>query len=74
MLRRADPVRVDRLHVTRVGLAAPPEEELLCGSLAARNNLVGNLVGLPVGEPCGAGDDRHHLRRQPTEVLARLLV
>ena len=47
MLGRADPVRVDRLHVTRVGLAAPPEEELLRGRLALRDDVVGNLVGFP---------------------------
>ena len=29
---------------------------------------------MPVGEACRARDDRHHLRREPPEVLARLLV
>src|SRR6266550_3691474 len=74
MLGRADPVGVNRLHVTRVGLAAPPEQELLGGSLAARDDIVGDDVGLSVGETRGARDDRHHLRRQSAEVLARLLV
>jgi len=62
VLGRADPVRVDRLHVTRVGLAAPPEKEFLGGSLAARNHIVGDDVALSIGETRGARDDRHHLR------------
>ena len=74
MLGRADPVRVDRLDVTRVGLASPAKEELLRRGLPACDDLVRNGVGLPVGEPGRAGDDGHHLRREPAEILARLLV
>ena len=74
MLGGADPVRVDRLHVPRVGLAAPAEQELLGGGLPAGDHLVGNRVGVAVGQARRAGDDRHHLRREPAEVVARLLV
>ena len=74
MLGRADPVRIDRFHVTRVGLASPAKEELLRRGLPACDDLVGNGVRLPVGEPGRPGDDRHHLRREPAEILAHLLV
>src|SRR6266851_5029350 len=74
VLGGADPVRVDRLDMTRVGLAAPPEEKLLGCGLAACNNVLRNDIGLSVGEARGARDDRHHLRRQPAEILTRLLV
>src|SRR6266550_3315984 len=74
VLGRADPVRIDRLHMTRVGLTTPPEQKLLRGSLATRNHIVGDDVRLSVGETRGTRDDRHHLRRQPAEILARLLV
>src|SRR6266550_4808268 len=74
VLGRADPVRIDRLHMTRVGLTTPPEQKLLRGSLATPNHIVGDDVRLSVGETRGTRDDRHHLRRQPAEILARLLV
>src|SRR5439155_22362146 len=74
MLGRADPVSVDGLHVTWVGLATPPEEKLLGGCLAARNHIVGDDVRLSVGETRGARDDRHHLRREPAAILTRLVV
>jgi hypothetical protein len=68
------PVRVDRLHVTRVGLAAPAEEELLGGGRASRDHVLGNGVRPSVGHARRLRHDRHHLRRQAAEVLARLLV
>ena len=74
MLGRADPVRVDRLHVPGVGLAAPAEEELLGGGLPLRDDVVRDAVVVAVGESSRARDDPHHLRREPAEVLARLLV
>ena len=70
----ADPVRVDRLDVTWIGLAAPAQEELLGSGLPAGDDVVGYDVRLAVRDPRGAGDDGHHLRRQTTEVRARLLV
>ena len=42
VLGRADPVGVDRLHVSRIRLAAPAEEELLGSGLAPRDDLVGD--------------------------------
>ena len=74
VLGGADPVRVDRLHVAGIGLATPAEEELLRRRQALRDDLVGNDVGLAVGDARGARDDRHHLRGDPAEILARLLV
>src|SRR3989442_3984542 len=70
---RADPVRVDRPGVARIGLAAPPEQKLLGRRLATGHDVVADDVGLAVGETRGARDDRQHLRRQPAEALARLL-
>ena len=74
VLGGADPVGVDRLDVARIGLAAPAEEELLGRGLALGDDLVRHGIGLAVGDARRAGDDRHHLRREPAEVLARLLV
>ena len=74
VLGGADPVRVDRLHVTRVGLAAPAQEELLGRRGAARDHLVRNRVAEAVGDTGRAGHDRHHLRGQAAEVLPGLLV
>ena len=74
VLGRADPVRVDRLHVPRIGLAAPAQEELLRRGRALRDDLVGNDVRATVRDAGRAGDDRHHLGREPAEILARLLV
>ena len=74
MFRGADPIRVDRLDVTRISLAAPAQEELLGGRLPARDDVVGNNVRLAVGDPSRARDDGHHLCRETTEVFARLPV
>ena len=74
MLGGADPVRVDRLDVPRVGLAAPAEQEPLGGGLALRDDVVRRPARVAVGDARRAGDDRHHLRREPPEVVARLLV
>ena len=73
VLGRADPVRVDRLDVLRVGLAAPAEQELLGRGLALGDHVVGRRLA-PVGDGGGARDDLHHQRREPAEVLAGLLV
>ena len=74
VLGRADPVGVDRLDGLRVGLAAPLEQELLRRRLPLRDDVRRDLVGVPVGDPRRARDDPHHLRGDPAEVLARLLV
>ena len=57
-----------------VGLAAPAQQELLRRRRAAGDDLVRDCVGVAVGEPRRARDDRHHLAGQPAEILARLLV
>jgi hypothetical protein len=59
--------------VPRVGLAAPAEQELLGGRLALCHDVVGRRLAA-VGHGGGARHDLHHQRRQPAEVLARLLV
>ena len=74
VLRGADPVRVDRLDVPRIGLAAPAEEELLGGGPALRDHLVRDDAGLAVGHPRGPRDDGHHLGGDPAEVDPGLLV
>ena len=72
VLGRADPVGVDRLHVIGVGLPAPAQEELLGGRLALSDDVVGSWVATVVHRG-RLGDDRHHLRRQPGEVVSGLL-
>ena len=74
MLCGADPVRVDRLHMARVGLATPAEQELLGRCLPPRDDVVRHGVRVPVREPRRARDDPHHLRGEPPEVLACLLI
>ena len=73
MLRRADPVRVDRLDVIRVGLPAPAKKELLGRRLASRHDVVRRRLAA-FREGGRARHDPHHLRGQPAEVGARLLV
>ena len=73
MLGGADPVGVDCLDVPRVGLAAPAQQKPLGGGLALRDDIVRRRVA-PIGLGRRAGDDLHHLRREPSEILARLLV
>src|SRR5205823_6386103 len=73
VLGRADPVGVDRLDVARVGLAAPTQEEALCCGVAAGDDLVRRRLA-PVGHGRRPCHDLHHLRREPPEILARLLV
>ena len=65
VLGGADPVRVDRLHVPRVGLAAPLEEELLGRRAAAADDLVGDRVRRAVGERARSG------RRCPSSATER---
>ena len=75
MLGRADPVRVDRLRrpagrprrASAAGTSPPP-------SSPARPRPPGPSSRMPVGRPRRPRDDRHHLRGEPAEVLARLLV
>ena len=74
VLGGADPVGVDRAHSLRVGLPAPLEQEPVGGCLSLRDDLRRNGVGFPTREACRAGDDAHHLRREPAKVLAGLLV
>ena len=74
VLGGADPVGVDRGRVPRVGLAAPAQQELLGRRLPLRDDVVRNRLRVTVRDAGRAGDDRHHLRREAAEVLARLLV
>ena len=60
--------------MTRIRLAAPLQEELLGGGLPPRHHFRGDLIGVTVGQACGARDDAHHLRGQATEIFACLLV
>ena len=57
-----------------IGLAPPAEQELLGGGFSPGHDLVGNGIGRTVGDAGGARDDRHHLRGEPAEVLAGLVV
>ena len=58
----------------RNGLAVPAEEELLRGARPAGDDVVGNRVGVTVGDACRPRHDRHHLRRESTEVVSGLFV
>jgi len=59
--------------VVGIRFATPAEQELLCGAIALRDHVVpGGLA--PVVDGRRAGDDRHHLRRETAEVVARLVV
>ena len=73
MLGGADPVRVDRLDVVRICLAAPAQQELLRCRLALRDDVVGRRLAA-LGDCRGARHDPHHLSRQSSEVVAGLLV
>ncbi len=74
MLGSADPVRVDRLHVLRVGLAAPLEQEPGRGVGARGDELGVDRGRLPVGDAGGLGNDRDHRRREAGQIVARLVV
>ena len=62
---------VDRGHVPGIGLASPAEKELLGRRLAGVDDRVGDAL---VGPSRRLGDDRDHRRREPGQVVARLLV
>ena len=72
VLGGADPVRVDRLRRLLVQLAAPLEDEPLGGGLPCGDGLRGD--GRQIGAARGLGDDRERGRREPAEILLRLLV
>ena len=74
MFRRADPVGVDGLDGTRVGLALPAQEKLLGQRLAPLDDVLRDLVAMAVGDARRSGGDRAHLRGQASEVLTSLLV
>ena len=69
MLGGADPVRVDRLHVLRIGLASPLEEEALGGGLARRDRGGVDRRRLAVVQAGGLRHDRDHRRREATQIL-----
>ena len=71
VLRGGDPVRVERLDVARVRLAAPPDQELRRRVLALRDLVVRNRRLESAG---GLRDDRQRRRRETGEVVAGLLV
>ncbi|MDF2754047.1 MAG: hypothetical protein K0S82_2430, partial [Gaiellaceae bacterium] len=73
MLGRADPVGVDRLHVIRVRLAAPAQEEPLGCGIALRDDVVGRRLP-SVADGRGPRDDLHHLRGDAREVGPGLVV
>ena len=52
----------------------PLKQEPLRRGLALLDGPDRNLVLVPVGQPRRPGDDRHHLPRNATEVLAGLVV
>ena len=58
------------------GSASPRHwsRNLSAAVLPPRDDVVRNRSRRAVGQASRASDDRHHLRRQPAEVLARLLV
>ena len=74
VLAGADPVGVERLHVLRIGLAAPLEQEALRRRPALRDGLRRDAVGLAVGDPRRLRRDRDELRREAAQILARLVV
>jgi hypothetical protein len=71
VLRRRDPIAVDRAHVTLVGLAAPAQEEAFGRRLALGDAVIGH-PRLPAAR--GLSDEREHRRREAGEIVARLLV
>ena len=74
VLAGADPVRVERLHVLRVGLAPPLEEEALGGRLTLGDRLRRDPVVVPIGDSRRLGGDRDELGREAAQILARLVV
>ena len=74
VLGGADPVRVDRLDVLRVGLAAPLEQEARGRGRAGRDEIRVDGRRLAVGDAGRLRDDRDHRGREAREVGARLLV
>ena len=74
VLGRTDPVRVDRLDA--FGSASPRHRRrnFSAAVLPPRDDVVRHRVGMPVGDAGRTRDDAHHLRREPAEILARLLV
>ena len=74
MLRRADPVGVDRPHVRRVGLPAPLEQEALGGGLAGLDDGAVDRRRVPVRDARRLRDDVERRRRQAPQVFGRLLV
>ena len=73
MLGGADPVRVDRLDVVGVRLPAPAEQELLRGGLSTGDDVIGSRRASVV-DGGRLRDDRHHLGREPREVVPGLPV
>ena len=71
MLRGGDPVRVERLHRARVGLAAPADQELRGCVLALFDLRFRD--GRLLAARC-LGDDRQRRRREACQIIARLLV
>ena len=74
MLGGADPVGVDRLRRA----SGRPRRASAAGTSRRQSRPARRRrpapVGVPVGDAGRPGDDRHHLRREPAEILARLLV
>ena len=73
MLGGADPVGVDRLHMVLVGLAAPAEQELLGCRPPLRHHVV-RCRRSTVVNGCRLRNDRHHLSREPGQIVPGLLV
>ena len=71
VLGRADPVGVERLHVPRVGLAAPADEEGLGRGLRLVHQALRH--GRPIGAAGRLGDEREHRRADPADVRPGLL-
>ena len=74
VLGGADPVRVDRLHVLGIGLAAPLEQEAGRRRRPARDELRVDRSRGAVREARRLGDDGEHRRGDPGQVVPRLFV
>src|SRR5205823_14432093 len=74
VLRRTDPVGVDRLYVRRVGLAAPLEQEALGGGLPGLDGGAVDGRRVPVRDARRLRDDVERRGRQAPQILRRLLV
>ena len=70
VLGGADPVRVDRAHGLRIGLAAPLEEEPLRRGLCLRRPRPRAPRRRGPRRDAPTGDDRDHLAGDPAEILA----